>query len=83
MGAHQARRAGQRQRSVAIGRDDFAVGLGPQRPVGLDGDRRLDEVDAAVGEQEVGAAGVVAVGVLICPVGGVIDSWSPVRSRQT
>jgi hypothetical protein len=29
-------------------------------------------VDAAVGEQEVGAAGVVAVGVLISLVGGVI-----------
>ena len=40
---------GEADRSILIGRDDLAVGLGPQRPVGLDGDRRLEEVHAAVG----------------------------------
>ena len=67
---HHPNRRTLRKRSVAIGRDDLAVGPGPYRPVRLDGDRRLDEVDATVGEQEVGAAGVVAVGVLVLPVSG-------------
>src|SRR3954463_9671867 len=69
--------AGPRQWSVAIGRDHLAAGLGPQRPVRLDVNRPLYEVDAAVREQHVGAAGMVAVGVFVIAIGS-----APARGTQ-
>src|SRR5262249_54785745 len=47
-------------RSVGVGRDDLAAGDGPQRPPGVAVDRALDEPDAAVGQQGVDPARVVA-----------------------
>jgi hypothetical protein len=44
---------------VAVGRDDLTVGPGPQRPVRLNRDRRLEEVYASVAEQEVASAPMV------------------------
>src|SRR5262249_25957562 len=53
------RRAG----SVRVGADDLAAVAGAQIPPGLDVDRALEELDTAVAEQDVAAAGVVAGGV--------------------
>src|SRR5262249_10508969 len=46
--------------SVAVGADDLAAGTGAEGHVGGHADRVLDEADAAVAHQEVGAAGVGA-----------------------
>src|SRR5262245_42838430 len=46
--------------SVAAGVDDLAVVSGPQREPRPEGDRVLDERDAAVGLQHIDAAGVPA-----------------------
>ena len=48
--------------SILIGRDDLAAGPRPEGPPGRDVDGRLDELDRAVAEQDVHAAGMMAVG---------------------
>src|SRR5262249_16728001 len=50
------------RRSVAVGADDLAPGLGRQGVVGAIVGGALDEVDRAVGEREVGPARVVRAG---------------------
>src|SRR5262245_58137696 len=55
--------------SVAVGGKDLSAGAGAQRPVSLQVDRVLDELDRAVGEQKVAAAGVVAGGIGVKAIG--------------
>src|SRR5262249_49670897 len=52
-------------RSIAVGRDDLAAGLGPQLPPGHHVDGILDEANASVGHHDVAAARVVAGDVLV------------------
>ena len=58
--------------SVRIGRDHLAERPGRQRPPGDRVDRRLEEVDRAVGEEHVRPAGVQAPVVLDVGL-GVVD----------
>ena len=48
--------------SIGAGVDDLAAGLAPEGPPGVHADAVLDEVDRAVGEPDVDAAGVIAPG---------------------
>src|SRR5439155_1282633 len=50
-------------RSILVGGEDLAPSAGAQEPPGLEADRVLDEVDRAIHERDVHAAGVVAGGV--------------------
>src|SRR5262245_5816049 len=52
-----------RDRSVLIGADDLAAGLGGDGPPGRQRDGILDELDGAVEEADVHAARVVRLGV--------------------
>ena len=67
--------------SIAVGADHLAVGPRAEGPVGRHVDRVLDELDAAVGEREVGAAGVVALGVDRTATRWAPSPWLP--SLQT
>src|SRR5205814_10416440 len=49
-------------RSVLVGRDDLTAGLGADGPPHGQADRLLDELDMAVAETDVDAAGVAAAG---------------------
>src|SRR5579863_9143630 len=51
-----------RARSVLVGRDDLAAGLGADGPPHGQADRLLDERDVAVAEADVDAAGMAAAG---------------------
>src|SRR5262249_47050344 len=59
----QARWIASKTASILIRADDLAVVPSAQGPPGLDRDRALDEMHAAVGEHHVGPAGVLAVGI--------------------
>src|SRR4051812_36790547 len=67
--------------SVLVGANDFAAGAGAQGPIRVTVDGVLDELDRAIGESEVGAAGMQAAEAPLPDIqtGGDID---PVRRHD-
>ncbi len=78
MGSRRPRRAPRVfVRLVRVGRDNFASGLGSDRPPHGEADRLLDEVHRAVAEADVDATGVAALAVQ-----APLKRWPPVPSIQ-
>src|SRR5205814_2567877 len=67
--------SGPAARLEGVAADDLAEGAGPQRAIRVLADRLLEELDRAVAEQEVGAAGVPAAEAELAEVeaGRVVD----------